>query len=144
MRTGKAIAFAPIQPALYIMLCEAACPDEDGPLRIAVVCVPDVCHVGEHSKPAKDMCRIPSVVHRDHEAHVQKTARRENVVAMFTVPTRWSFEAFGEVAQSRIQLKSAVAAELQPMSPERVQVKVPEGIMALQRLVKRHDARSPT
>jgi len=68
-KRGRTIAIARIQTGLYIMLSEAARPNQDGPMRIGVVCIPQVrSHVGEHVQLAQKMCFFTSAVQIDLEA----------------------------------------------------------------------------
>jgi len=69
------------------------------------------------------MCFFTSAMQIDLEAVTLTTM----VPSTFTVPTRWS--ARREVSESRIQLNSAIASNLQRLPPERVQVEVPESVV---------------
>ena len=81
---GTTIATARIQTGLYIMLSEAARPDQECPMRIGVVCIPQVrSHVGEHVQLAQNMCFFTSAVQIYLEAVTMPHVR-----VTFTMPPR--------------------------------------------------------
>ena len=127
---GSTIAIARIQTGLYIMLSAAARPNQDGPMRIGVVCIPQVrSHVGDRAQPAQKMCFFTSAMQIDLEAVMMP-----HVPVTCTLPPRWS--CVGEVCLSRQQLNSSITSNLQRLPLERVQVEVPEGVVLVLGLVR--------